>query len=214
MLALTEVWLIAPLVLFVIARPNIYGGMRHFLFILPALGVLAAYGAARILGAINFSRVRLAVGVLLLVVLLLPVLDLVALHPYQMTYFNALVGGTDGASGKYWTDYWVSSYREAIDWVNERAARSPERRFTVVIAGGPSLMLWAEEYAGPNVELVLLSTLPGASRSSLAPADHYIATTRTELDQAFPDSPIMHTIARGGATFTVIKGRVANEPSN
>lgn len=75
-------------------------------------------------------------------------------------------------------------------------------------------MLWAEEYAGPNVELVLLSTLPGASRSSLAPADYYIATTRNELDQAFPDSPIMHTIGRGGATFTVIKGRVANEPSN
>ena len=96
-------WLFAPLALFAVMRPNVYGGMRHFLFVLPALGILAGIGAARVLGAFGPGPRRL-VWALLLGITLLPLKDLVRLHPYQMTYYNALVGGVGGASENYWTD--------------------------------------------------------------------------------------------------------------
>ena len=36
----------------------------------------------------------------------------------RMTAFDgAFVGGVEGATGSYETDYWLSSYREAVEWV-------------------------------------------------------------------------------------------------
>ena len=203
---LTQMWFFVPLLLFALARPNVYGGMRHFVFVLPALGVLAGSGAAGILRTVRGSGARAAAWAALLVVVLAPVRDLVRLHPYQTTYYNFLAGGVAGAGDDYWTDYWLSSYREAIHWVNERAAETPERTVVTVVAAGPSVLMWAEEYAAGNVELVTLRSL-GERRDALPPADFYIATTRNDLDGAFPGAPVVHTVGRAGAVFTVIKGR-------
>jgi hypothetical protein len=203
MLLLSAMWLFAPLALFAAVRPNVYGGMRHFLFVLPALGILAGCGAARILGAFE-PRPRRFAWIVLLAIALWPLKDIVRLHPYQMTYYNALVGGVRGASGNYWTDYSLTSYAEAIEWVNARAAEHPERELTVVIAAGPAILIWAEGYAADNVELVSLRSL-GPDRRVLAPADYYVGTSRGGLLDTFPESPAVHTIGREGVVFTVIK---------
>jgi hypothetical protein len=49
------------------------------------------------------------------------VLGILTLHPYEYTYFNSLVGGTDGASRRYETDYWCTSYREAMELIGATA---------------------------------------------------------------------------------------------
>ena len=203
MVTLTLMWLFAPLLLFAVLRPNVYGGMRHFLFVLPALGVLAGYGAAEIWSLARPGR-RLIVGLVLAIVLLLPVRDLVRLHPYQTAYYNELVGGVGGAAGRYWTDYSMSSYREAIEWVNDQAAQTPERQVRVVIAAGPAVMMWVPEYPASNVEIIPMRDLRRDQRK-LGVADFYIATTRLQTDHAFPRAPIVHTIGRDGAVFTVVK---------
>jgi hypothetical protein len=42
---------------------------------------------------------------------------MVRLHPYQYVYFNRIVaGGLRGAAGKYETDYWGASLKEATEW--------------------------------------------------------------------------------------------------
>lgn len=207
---LVALWLFAPLALFALLRPNVYGGMRHFVFVLPALGILAGCGAGALLQWARSRRARAVGWALLLLVLLAPVRDLVRLHPYQTTYYNFLVGGVSGASERYWTDYWLSSYREAIGWVNARAAETPGREVTAVLAAGPSVMLWAETYAAEGVELVMLRGL--GRRDRLAPADYYVATTRNGLDQTFPAAPVVHTVGRAGAVFTVIKAREEERP--
>lgn len=38
------------------------------------------------------------------------------LHPYQYIYFNEIVGGLKGASGKFEMDYWGATYKEATQW--------------------------------------------------------------------------------------------------
>jgi hypothetical protein len=71
-------------------------------------------------------------------------------------------------------------------------------------------MLWAETYAGENVELVMLRSLE--RKDELAPADYYVATTRNHLDRTFPDAPVVHSIGRAGAAFTVIKAGAGERP--
>ena len=56
---------------------------------------------------------------------------LVRLHPYQYLYYNPLVGGLEGAAGRYDTDYWVNIMPEAVDeleaYVVELDATDPGR---------------------------------------------------------------------------------------
>ena len=207
MVTLTQVWLFSVLVIFVFVRPNTYGGIRHFLFILPAVGVFAAYGAAEVLARVVHPAGRVISWGVLIAILASPAWHLSRLHPYQVAYHNSLVGGVAGASDSYWTDYYMSSYVEAIEWVNEQVRDEPERRVQVILAAGSStaIMQWAVEYAAPNVELVSAHTVD--PERSLAPADYYIGTTRYDNHLRFPLAPIAHSIGRDGAVFTVIKGR-------
>ena len=138
--------------------------------------------------------------------LLLPVLDLVRLHPYQVTFHNAIVGGVKGAAEDYWTDYYLSSYTEAVKWVNEQAARTPDEKAVVVVAAGMAVVQWAAEYAADNVEVVSIRKLD-PSRSTLAPADFLIATTRNGTDRTYPEARVVHEIGRDGVVFCVVKAR-------
>lgn len=202
---LTLLWLLLPPVLFVVLRPNVYDGIRHFLFVLPALALLAAYGASW-LCALAGPRWRGAVTAACLLALLLPVKDLIALHPYQTTYFNALVGGVAGADGKYDTEYWLTSYREAIAWVNAQAARRPGAVTTVVVAGDDYIVPWVGHYAQANVRARVVSA-PPPQRSLPDGVDYYIATKRWGFDRGYAAAPVVHTVGRAGAVFTVVKGR-------
>jgi hypothetical protein len=206
LVGLTQLWFFAPLLFFVLARPNAYDGMRHFLFVLPALAAFAALGARALVCAAPPGRVRLAAGAALVLALALPVADLVRLHPYQSSYFNLLVGGLAGAEGRYETDYWKSSYKEAMEWLNARSAERPERPLRVLVAAN-ALSVWcAEAYAGEGIELA--RTFESGLRGALPePFDYYVATYRYGKRENFPDSPIVHTIGRDGAVFTVIRGR-------
>ena len=203
---LTLGWLLLPLTLFSLLRPNVYDGIRHFLFVLPAVATLAAYGASWMCQRLAPPRWRGLAMAACAGLLLLPVKDLVALHPYQTTYFNALVGGVAGADGKYETEYWLTSYREAIAWVNAQAARQPETVVRVAVAGDGYITPWVEHYARPNVRTRIVTVPP---EQPLLPegTDYYIATKRWGFDRGYAAAPVVYTIGREGAVFTVIKGR-------
>jgi hypothetical protein len=203
---LTLGWVLLPLSLFMLMRPNVYDGIRHFLFLLPGVAVLAAYGGTWLCERLAPPRWRAWAIALCAGLLLLPIKDLVALHPYQTTYFNGFVGGVAGADGKYETDYWLTSYREAIAWVNERAARHPAKLFTVDVAGDGYITPWVEYYARPNVRARIVSAPPDPP-SLPAGTDYYIATKRWGFDRGYVAAPVVYTIGREGAVFTVIKGR-------
>lgn len=202
--AVTLTWLVLPLAALWVAHPNVYDGMRHILFVLPALAVLAALGAARLvrIGGQHRRQLRSAFALLLL---LAPVPDLIRLHPYQMTYFNRFVGGLQRAAARYETDYWVLSYQEAFAWVNAQAALRP--RLTVLVAGSGYLTPLVELYRAPNVEAAVIEEI-GNERELPAGVDFLIATSRFGYaERLFPAAPIVHSIGRDGAVFTVIRGR-------
>lgn len=94
-----------PLVYFVLARPTAYNGMRHFLFILPPLAVVAAVGVDAIWRSIDGVRRRLLL-VAATGFLSLAVIRMIAIHPYEYIYFNDLYGGLGAARGQFDLDYW------------------------------------------------------------------------------------------------------------
>src|SRR5205085_973906 len=41
------------------------------------------------------------------------------LHPDEYVYYNAFIGGVEGADGLFKTDYWANSYAEAVGGLEE-----------------------------------------------------------------------------------------------
>jgi tetratricopeptide (TPR) repeat protein len=52
--------------------------------------------------------------------------------PY--TYFNPVIGGIEGAYGKFETDYWGVSTRQGLEWLESQGIIGPNMQETVVIA--------------------------------------------------------------------------------
>ena len=203
-LAIVAAWPILPIALWSATRPNLYDGMRHFLFILPAIALWAGVGG-RAMIALAWGWLRIAAGIVLAVALLASIPALVRLHPYQMTYHNGLVGGMRGADGRFETDYWVTSYREAMAWINRQSRGRPVR---VAVAANAFSLPCADRYAAPGVTVepwLNYAGLPGRLRGSY---DYYLVTTRAHLDRiSFPGSPMAKAIGRDGAVFAVIRRR-------
>lgn len=97
---------------------NVYGGLRHVLFILPPLAILGAMGFQRFLEYFSSKKWALPLaGVVLAAGLSLPAMHTVKNHPYQYIYYNELSGGMDKVYGNYELDYYHHSHREATLWL-------------------------------------------------------------------------------------------------
>jgi len=201
-------WLTVPLALFVVLRPNVYDGIRHFLFVLPALALFAALGAEGLLSFRARPALRFAAGATIFAALLVPAITMVRLHPYQSAYFNALVGGLRGAAGRYETDYWAASYKEAAEWINANRVPDPNRPTKVLVGANPYSLPCASHYFDKGVEGVGFQAR-GASGQIPPDVDFYLGVARYRLDQNFPESPVVHRVGRLGAAFSVIRARAS-----
>lgn len=106
-----------PIVYCAVLRPNVFHGYRHFLFLVPVIGVAAALGLDRIwvLAARWAPSTRRWVASAFGAAMLMQALIMAGLFPYEYIYYNAFVGGVRGAAGRFETDYWGSSLREATE---------------------------------------------------------------------------------------------------
>jgi len=97
---------------------NVYGGLRHVLFILPVLAITGALGFQRLMKQVESKKWGLPlVGVLILSGLSFPAIHTIKNHPYQYIYFNLLSGGTGKVYGQYELDYYHASHKEASEWL-------------------------------------------------------------------------------------------------
>lgn len=142
-LATATAWiaLLVPVVYAIIARPVLYDEMRHFLFVLPPLAVIAGVMLDRLLAA-PCLRPPLRAGILALLggYATFHLALLAHLHPVEYTYYNALVGGVRGAAGRFDLDYWGGSMREAATRLEEQlvARHGPailERPLVIAVCG-------------------------------------------------------------------------------
>jgi 4-amino-4-deoxy-L-arabinose transferase-like glycosyltransferase len=205
-LALLAIWLLLPLVLFAVMRPNAYDGMRHFLFILPALAAWAAIGAGWLWKTFQRFSSRAVIATAVCAALGAQANSLVRLHPYEYTYFNCLAGGVGGASGQYETDYWLTSYKEAIEWIEAQPSEAGAGPIRVLVAANENSRWCAAYFAGDR--LVIETTLTAGQPGDMPPGiDYYVGTSRSGMSANFPNARVAHQIGRDGATFSTIKCR-------
>lgn len=108
---------IFPILYFVVMRPPAYDGIRHFLFAVPPLAVLAGAGLDHLIAwpAAKLPRPLAALGSAVVAVLVVVQAGrLVRLHPHQYLDYNVFVGGPKGAQDRYVMDYWANAVPEAI----------------------------------------------------------------------------------------------------
>jgi hypothetical protein len=156
--ALTAIVMAAffPVALAIVARPALYNGLRHFLFVIPPFAVLGGFASAAILEwARTRGRIYVAGTVaILLAGLALPVAEIVRLHPYQYTSFNFISGGVRMAHDNYMLDYWGLAFKEASEklraYLDARGEQPPDGRRWIVEICGPQR--GAEVALGPQFE--------------------------------------------------------------
>ena len=141
-LLLIALAVVLPVALTVIARPAMYNGIRHFVFIMPPVAVLGGLAGAWLWQRLAwFGRPALAAGALLATAAVAsPVVEMVRLHPYQYTHFNHLVGGVKAADDHYMLDYWGLAFKQAADELHAKLTLGLEypaarRRWRIAVCG-------------------------------------------------------------------------------
>jgi 4-amino-4-deoxy-L-arabinose transferase-like glycosyltransferase len=105
-----------------------YNGERLMLPVFPPLALLAAVGIGALIRQIvqrlevDARRRKLVAG-LAVVLALTPLLRATAdSYPWNLSYYNALIGGTAGAVAKGMeATYWGETYAGALPWLNQHA---------------------------------------------------------------------------------------------
>jgi len=120
------------------------------------------------------------------------------LHPNQYVYYNAFVGGIEGAQRKFTLDYWANSYAEAVRGLENhlRAGFGPDfesREFTVAVCGPPYS---ARYYFPENFRFIKEDDQ----------ADFFVAFTEYDCDRSLPGRPI-YEVERMGALLSVVIDR-------
>ncbi len=132
LLVLFLINILVMLSIFILPQANSYDGVRHFLVIFPFVAGISGIGfkwisdlAIKWLSNLKFTyKIRhlgLKISLSLLILLLLnPLMEIAVIHPYELSYYNTLIGGIGGAFKKGMeTTYWFDAVNDRfLDYVN------------------------------------------------------------------------------------------------
>ncbi|MBC7287160.1 MAG: hypothetical protein H5T86_03770 [Armatimonadetes bacterium] len=129
-----KLWLLAGLALIANIGPSMlpsspkYGGVRLFLPAFAWMSILAALALNRLIVRIhsslrgNSGYRRIASALILTAGVLPSVSDVAHFHPYELSYYNALIGGLPGAAARgFEPTYWGETYLAAAAWLSSNA---------------------------------------------------------------------------------------------
>lgn len=202
-------WLIFPVVFVWVKKPNVYDGVRHFLFVLPAMALLAGLGAARAAAWLNERKDMLgSAGVAATLAFAAP--DLVSLHPYQYVFYNVFAGDRQTLHERFETDYWATSYRETAELLNREQERAG-RPVTVAVGLNQLSASCFTFYGAKDMRVgLLLGPAPGVTMPS--EVDFYTAIPRYHMWKNFPTMPLFTEIRRNGVLMNTVRSREPRSP--
>jgi hypothetical protein len=190
--------IVFPVAYAIAIKAVLFDGMRHFIFVLPPIAVAAALAMDRAVSALAHVPYRQAIYAALGLYGGAHVMTMVLLHPDQYVYYNAFVGGVEGAQHTFKLDYWANSYAEAVRGLETYLQREygpdfEKRRFTVAVCGPPASAIYY---------------FPGNFRFAHQrdTADFFIAFTKDNCNRALPGREI-YRVERMGALLSVVLDR-------
>lgn len=157
-----------PIAVLILKGSTLYDGIRHVLFVIPMLAIVAARGLTSLVPFLRrLPIVSVALGGAYTAAI---VATLVILHPLEYIAMNSLAGGVAGAYGRFDLDYWSMAVPEALRRLEHRI--DAEGR----LAGNPPRVLvclsWREQLAG------VMFRRNWIAETHLDKADYLIATER------------------------------------
>jgi 4-amino-4-deoxy-L-arabinose transferase-like glycosyltransferase len=133
---------VLPIAVAMVKRPALYNGIRHFIFVIPPMTVLAGVAFARGMDWLKENRRGWQPAALAVFAfgLLLPLGEMIRLHPYQYTHFNHIAGTVRGADDRYMLDYWGLAFKQASDSLREQLDERhetppPGHKWNVAVCG-------------------------------------------------------------------------------
>ena len=204
-LALLLAAVIVPLACQVALHGPAFTGMRHFLFVLPALAAVAGIGFDTLLDRLAAHGRWLAAGAAAAICACF-VWDgttLLRLHPYENLSYNALVGGLPGAYRRYDMDYWFNSMPEAI----HRLEAYLREKTPLETSQAPKI--YSVAVCGIQLSFDRTVTLPQLHwdfRSEWDESEFFIAPTHMNCDRDL-DGDIVATVERFGVPIAYVKDR-------
>jgi len=184
-----------PIAYAIAIKAVLFDGMRHFIFVLPPIAALAAAMMDRALDWLSrLSFRRWAYGALgCYAAAHLGIMAM--LHPDEYVYYNAFIGGVEGANGLFKTDYWANSYAEAVDGLEDYLRAEfgndyMDHDFKVAVCGPP---ISAAFYFPPNFVFT-------KDRSR---ADFFIAFTKDDCEKALPGREV-YRVERMGVLLSIV----------
>jgi dolichyl-phosphate-mannose-protein mannosyltransferase len=131
-----------PIAIAMVKRPALYNGIRHFIFVIPPMTVLAGTAFGWLMNRLGTSRRSWQPAVLAAFCfgLLLSLGEMIRLHPYQYTHFNYIAGTVRGADDRFMLDYWGLAFKQASDELREQLAENDDappkgRKWKVAVCG-------------------------------------------------------------------------------
>jgi len=206
-ITLVSLMVVVPLACQVAWHGPAFTGLRHFLFLIPALAVLAGIGLDKALALLNLRGRMAASGGLAIITacVLWDAVTLIRLHPYEYLFYNSLVGGLEGASRRYDLDYWFSSMPEALGQLEAHVRRTGPRD-----ANWPA-QIYSVAVCGERLEFEKAVTLPQLHWDFMPQwqqSQFFIAPTHLNCDMDL-DGEIVGTVERLGVTIAYVKDRRA-----
>jgi hypothetical protein len=131
-----------PLAIAMVKRPALYNGIRHFIFVIPPMTVLAGMAFAWGMNWLKENRRswQPAAVAIFSFGLLLPLGEMIRLHPYQYTHFNHIAGTVRSADNLFMLDYWGLALKQASDGLRDELVERQEvppqgRKWKVAVCG-------------------------------------------------------------------------------
>jgi hypothetical protein len=182
-----------PVAITVAARPAMYNGIRHFVFVAPPLAVLGGLAGAWIARRLEpLGRAAMAAGALVLAAgVASPAIEMARLHPYEYTHFNRIAGGAAGARPRFMLDYWGLSLTQASRRLGAVIAQSGEK---------PPHGTWSVAVCGPHPPAAV--ALGPQFTTTWDPKGADFAMMLGEFYCRKLDAPVLFEVVRDGVVFT------------
>jgi hypothetical protein len=206
-ITLVSLTVIFPLACQVIWHGPAFTGLRHFLFVIPPLAILAGIGLDMAVTALATRGRAAASGGLAVVTacFLWNAVTLIRLHPYEYLFYNAVVGGLEGASRRYDLDYWFGSMPEALNHLEAYLRRTEP----VAVSRPPPI--YSVAVCGERLSFEKTVTLPQLHwdfKPEWEQSEFFIAPTHMNCDGDL-DGKVIGTVERLGVTIAYVKDRRA-----
>ena len=126
------------IILLIIINSSLYDGWRQVYFLYPLLILSAVYAYVMLMKTLQTKKIgRGIINGLIIVFMLLTVMKIYKLHPYEQVYFNHLVNKTEENRRKsFEMDYWGLSYSEGLRFIL-RNDTSSQIKICFANAAGP-----------------------------------------------------------------------------